>query len=491
MNRRPDSTGTIQTRIGKDGVERYRVRLRIRGRQKGIGTFDDRRRAEAVLAAAVEEIRTAQPTRGITLRDYGAQWLERRVRSPLHRSAERDRSRWSSLVTSCAIADFAIATLTARDVRAWVKELIARKARQGRRIRRDGAIVVEVAELERTLGRQTVLNALGLVRACLQDALEEGHCGTNVARGIKVPPIPRTSETWTYLEQKEIDALLACEAIPVVSRVAFRVAIYAGLRRGELWGLRWEDVQLGTLEEREAVDETTRKRPELVICRSYGGPTKGGKPRRIPAVPAIIEALEAWRPLCPTGIENTLGLVFPSVLGGVRSKWDDAGFRRLQHHAGFARHVRFHDLRHTCAAHLISGTWGAAWSIEEVCDYLRHSSTDVTKRYAHLSPAALHRRARETTVRPRLAGNSAEVPVFQVAPAGIEPAANGLGTRAGAETTRDDAAAWTRDGLASEAKAALEAIAAGDPLAIRRAVTALEHVLRAEQADDHDAARVA
>lgn len=33
--------------------------------------------------------------------------------------------------------------------------------------------------------------------------------------------------------------------------------------------------------------------------------------------------------------------------------------------ARIARHVRFHDLRHTCASQLVMGTWGRGWRIEE------------------------------------------------------------------------------------------------------------------------------
>jgi integrase len=47
--------------------------------------------------------------------------------------------------------------------------------------------------------------------------------------------------------------------------------------------------------------------------------------------------------------------------------------------------VRFHDLRHTCAALLIA----AGRHVEEVKDYLGHSSIRVTSdRYGHIFPKA-------------------------------------------------------------------------------------------------------
>jgi len=57
--------------------------------------------------------------------------------------------------------------------------------------------------------------------------------------------------------------------------------------------------------------------------------------------------------------------------------------------AGINRRVRFHDLRHTCGASLISGWWGRSWRIEEIRQYLGHSATRQTERYAHLGETVL------------------------------------------------------------------------------------------------------
>ena len=53
------------------------------------------------------------------------------------------------------------------------------------------------------------------------------------------------------------------------------------MRAGEIWGLRWEDVDF---EERE-----------ILVRYSFDGPTKGGKVRRIPMLPPVLEALTRWR----------------------------------------------------------------------------------------------------------------------------------------------------------------------------------------------------
>ena len=56
---------------------------------------------------------------------------------------------------------------------------------------------------------------------------------------------------------------------------------------------------------------------------------------------------------------------------------------------GIQRRVRFHDLRDTAATHLLSGSWGPTWSMQEVSKFLGHSAIAVTEqRYAHLTRAA-------------------------------------------------------------------------------------------------------
>jgi integrase len=58
--------------------------------------------------------------------------------------------------------------------------------------------------------------------------------------------------------------------------------------------------------------------------------------------------------------------------------------------------VRWHDLRHTCGASLISGWWGRAWRLEEIKELLGHKDISVTQRYAHLAKGALLTAADET-----------------------------------------------------------------------------------------------
>lgn len=151
---------------------------------------------------------------------------------------------------------------------------------------------------------------------------------------------------------------------------------------------------------------------------SFRGPTKSGKVERVPLLPAAVKALAAWRDSLPESAPESY--VFPADGGGCHAVGFDGGWSDRRERkdvkgdtgtkrrelvvspghrslAGIERPVRFHDLRHTCASHLLMGTWGRAWRMEEVRVMLRHSSISVTQRYAHLAPDSLHAAAQATT----------------------------------------------------------------------------------------------
>lgn len=404
--KRPMGSGSIEERDG-----RFRARLRVRGKRLDLGTYDSREEAAAVLQAAVDRFATEgeSSTGALTLRTWIDRWLETRDLSGAVRSAYDDRSRLRAHVLDEPWADDPIDTITTKQLRGWVQSLMLRRVRRhdGRGSTRQGAT---------TLSRHTVAHVYRTLSVCLRDAVEAGHIEENPARGIRLPKVLYTREPWTYLSQPEINQLLSCAAIPESHRLLFAVAIYTGCRKGELWGLRWGDVYL---------DHLT---PHLMVRRSGKAATKNGKIRMVPLLAQARTALERLQALvlsalpAQRGRRNDAGidaelLVFPAADGSMRSRWDvarwkprrvpyllvdgtrkhriDPGYRQL---AGITRAVRFHDLRHTCASHLLMGTWGRCWRLEEVRDLLGHSDVTVTQRYAHLAPDRLHAAAAATTI---------------------------------------------------------------------------------------------
>ena len=358
---------------------KWRVRLpRDEYGRRQSKAFASEAEARSALNGAVAALAEAAavPTGPVTLAEWGRRWLERRRTDGVHRGERVEGSLWRSHIALDPIAKLPVRDLTRRHIRDWLERTSKRPTkRRGKQFR------------GRCLSRTSLARVAEMLSSCLHAAVSEELLETNPCAGTTIPTTgPRTHDAWTFLTTEEIALVETAADVPLWARTIYVTAIYSGMRRGELWGLRWEDVRLDG------------PRPELTIRYSHGGPTKSGEPRTIPLLAPVIAALKAWVAVCPQSKE---GYVFPSGRGKRRAVTDQGmwcprssgsgrthrGYASL---AGIKRPVRFHDLRHTCASHLVMGTWGTAWTLQQVAAYLGHSSTTITQRYAHLSQDHLH-----------------------------------------------------------------------------------------------------
>ena len=131
-----------------------------------------------------------------------------------------------------------------------------------------------------------------------------------------------------------------------------------GMRRGELFNLRWENV---TLDEKR-----------LTVA---GAKTKSSQTRHISLNKEATKVLKSWQKQT-----STQGLVFPSEKGtsltNIKNSW--AGLLKNARIKDF----RFHDLRHDFASKLVM----AGTPLNTVRDLLGHTDIKTTLRYAHLAP---------------------------------------------------------------------------------------------------------
>ena len=212
-----------------------------------------------------------------------------------HRSIKDTRALWDRHIFPSGLAPIVLRSVKQRHVQEWLRELITPRATHGPR-------------KGKPLAEQTVRNVLNALSSAFSDAVAAGKSSANPCKGVRVPRQARTEEDWTYLTNDEIRAVFDLPDLPAKQRTAFTVAIYTGMRAGEIWGLRWEDVDF---------DER-----EILVRYSFGGPTTGGKVRRIPMLPPVLEALALWRRR--DDVTRAAGLVFHARDGAMHTKGYDA-----------------------------------------------------------------------------------------------------------------------------------------------------------------------
>lgn len=370
--RRRAGTGTI-TRLPSG---RYRARfVDEAGNKVSLGTYPDEATAARVLATNREDVTSLQ-SGGLTLREYGAAWLDERERAG-YRSGRRERNRWHAHIESDPIADLVVAAITPAVIRDWVDRRSRARAQAGNGHR---------GTPRRRCARQTLTNSLNMLRVCLESAVP-GMLRANPARGVRIPrrvedTKAATRRPWTWFDERELDLLL--DTIPTPERYVVQFAAYTGLRRGEQQALPLSHMRVDS--------------PQPHVLVQYGGhglPTKSGKPRIVPLFPDAIEAWRAWRKAMGKHVRRT-GLAFPTTTGvawrGNRCGW--AGWLKASGVQGQeGPRPTWHSLRHTFASRLISGAYGVPVELNEIRALLGHASITTTERYAHLAPSAMWRLA--------------------------------------------------------------------------------------------------
>jgi integrase len=204
----------------------------------------------------------------------------------------------------------------------------------------------------------TVRRDIATLHSALAKAVRWRHIAVNPLEGLA--PIKGADNTRVrYLDAEERSRFMAAlEASPI--RDLVMVALHTGMRRGELFGLRWEDVDLG----RRLITVTAQT-------------AKSRKVRHIPANELV------WRILGGGGAAASgSGYVFCSPATGAPLR-DIAGpWMRLCREAQVSG-FRFHDCRHDFASRLVM----AGIDLNTVRELLGHADLKMTLRYAHLAPA--------------------------------------------------------------------------------------------------------
>lgn len=233
----------------------------------------------------------------------------------------------------------------------------------------------------------TVRNVYAVLRTAMAKAVRLGWIKANPCVHIDLPRARR--QEMLFLTAEEVRAV--AEAIDAQYRVLIYTAAYTGLRAGELAGLQRQDVDLlrGVIHVQRAIKD--------VNGHLVHGPTKTHAQRIVSLPRTIRDMLNDHLAQPSPGGTGPTAPVFCMKGGGLlRQGAVLRYFRRAA--AGYVlrgrkvpgvltaeKHaIRFHDLRHTCAALSIAA--GAHPKL--ISARLGHSSITVTlDRYGHLFPA--------------------------------------------------------------------------------------------------------
>ncbi len=235
--------------------------------------------------------------------------------------------------------------------------------------------------VDKGLSAATVLKVHTTLHSALKHAVTMGLLARNPSDNMALPRIRRRE--MTALGEQEIARLLAAAKDTTVE-VPLLCLVTLGLRRGELLGLTWPDVDF------EAAQVSVRRSLEESSAGVTLKPPKTQRSTRTLALPQVtVEALREHRRsqreerlrLGPSF--NTRGLVFPGADG---EPWWCSNFaracRRVFDGAGLAR-VRLHDLRHAHATMLLR----EGVHPKVVSERLGHASVALTMDvYSHVLP---------------------------------------------------------------------------------------------------------
>jgi len=231
---------------------------------------------------------------------------------------------------------------------------------------------LRLADLQRFIDRMatqglepaTIMTSVTPLRSIFRRAAQLGVVGSNPTRGLSLPAV--RSRRDRIAGPKEAAELLT--ALEPGDRPLWATALFAGLRRGELVALRWEDVDLAT--------------GLIRVCRGWDAiegeiSPKTAKGKRNVPVPAALRDYLVEHRMNRAGE----GVVFGTLTEvrraaeRARGRWRDSGLEALT----------LHEARHTYASLMIA----AGVNAKVLSTFMGHANIAITlDLYGHLLPGS-------------------------------------------------------------------------------------------------------
>ena len=213
------------------------------------------------------------------------------------------------------------------------------------------------------LSPKRVNNLLTVLRCSLSVASEWGLIEVVPrVKWLRVPP-----QEFDFFTAEEAARLLA--AAPASDYAMLLTALRTGMRRGELRGLRWDDVDL--------VAKRIRVK-RSILDDGHETTPKNHRVRDIPISSELLAALKRHRHLKGD-------LVFCNGDGSVLTRFQMRSVVPRACRLAGLRRVQWHVLRHSFASQLVM----AGKPLKAVQELMGHSTIQMTMRYAHLAESTL------------------------------------------------------------------------------------------------------
>jgi len=262
-------------------------------------------------------------------------------------------------------ADEFLELYSKQNKRSWARDEISlnhlKEFFRGKNLSEITPDAIEKYKLERRaaeISDATINRELACLKTMFNKAIEWERVKTNPAARIKKFREANTQERiLTADEMKRLLETAGPALQPILS-----LALNTGMRRGEILGLRWRDVDF--------------VKGFILIEDS-----KSGKARKVPMNGLLFDLLR--------DMKREGEFVFPSMdsQGQVQPMRDvKTAFKGACRRAGI-KGLRFHDLRHTAASKMIE----AGVDLVTVSRILGHASIQMTMRYAHPTPENMRR----------------------------------------------------------------------------------------------------
>ena len=242
------------------------------------------------------------------------------------------------------------------------------------------------SEMLRRVTPNTVIHYHAVIHSALKYAVKTDMLIQNVADKVDRPRKNSFQPVFLSADemQKMFEALRGTKLeLPVL------VAAFYGLRRGEVVGLKWDaiDFERNTITIKHIVTNAKIDGKCEIVCADRAK-TKSSL-RSLPLVSNIREKLLALREqqkenrrVCGNCYSKKYdGYVFVDAMGNIfNPRSVTANFSKLLEQNGL-RHIRFHDLRHSCASLLLANDV----PLKHIQEWLGHSDIGTTANiYSHL-----------------------------------------------------------------------------------------------------------